>query len=40
MARLAFTLALMFFVFFSGYFMGRKQIIDEIKQLTKELKEK
>jgi hypothetical protein len=34
------TFSVMFIAYWIGYLMGRKQIIDEIKQLTKELKEK
>jgi hypothetical protein len=34
------TFSITFIVYWIGYFVGRKQIIDEISQLIKELKEK
>ena len=37
MTHLAFTLALLFVVFFAGYITGRAQVVREIKRMTKEL---
>ena len=40
MVRLIFTVALLFIVYFIGYAMGRKDVVDDIRQMTKELKDK
>ncbi len=40
MIQIAFTLAILFGVYLFGYFVGRKQILDEIKALSQELEEK
>lgn len=40
MTRIALTIAILFGVYFFGYFVGRKQILDEIKALSQELEEK
>ena len=40
MTQIAFTLAILFGVYLFGYFVGRKQILDEIKALSQELEEK
>ncbi len=40
MIQIAFTLAILFGVYLFGYFIGRKQILDEIKALSQELEEK
>ena len=40
MTRIAFTLAILFGVYFFGYFVGRKQLLDDIKALSQELEEK
>lgn len=34
------TLALIFVVYLIGYAVGRKEIVDDINQITNELKEK
>lgn len=39
MVQLALTVALLFVVYFIGYAIGRKEVLDEIKRMTKELKE-
>ena len=39
MIQIAFTLAILFGVYLFGYFIGRKQILDEIKALSQELEE-
>jgi len=40
MTQLVLTLALIFIVYFIGYAMGRKDVVDDIRQITKELKDK
>ena len=35
--QIVFTLALIFIVYFIGYAMGRKDVVDDIRQITKEL---
>lgn len=40
MSQLAMTIVLLFVVYFIGYAMGRKDIVDDIKEITRELKEK
>lgn len=40
MTQIAFTIFIFFGVYFFGYFVGRKQILDEIKALSQELEEK
>ena len=40
MAQLALTLALIFVVYFLGYYMGRKAVVDEVRRMTKELEDK
>ena len=40
MAQIVLTLALIFIVYFIGYAMGRKDVVDDIRQMTKELKDK
>lgn len=40
MTQLVFTVALIFIVYFIGYAMGRKDVVDDIRQMTKELKDK
>lgn len=40
MTQLVLTIALIFIVYFIGYAMGRKDVIDDIRQMTKELKDK
>lgn len=40
MTQLLLTVSLIFTVYFLGYFIGRKQILDEIKALSQELEEK
>ena len=40
MTQLLLTVSLIYTVYFLGYFIGRKQILDEIKALSTELKEK
>ena len=40
MTQLSFTVALLFIVYFIGYVMGRKDVVDDIRQMTKELKDK
>ena len=37
MTHLAFTLALLFVVFFAGYITGRAQVVRDIKRMTEEL---
>jgi len=39
MTQIAFTITILFGVYFFGYFIGRKQILDEIKSLSQELEE-
>ena len=38
--RLVITILLIAIVYFIGYAMGRKDIVDDIKQMTKELEDK
>lgn len=40
MTHLAITLALLFVVFLSGYYLGIKRIVKDIRSLTKELEER
>ena len=40
MTQLVLTLVLIFIVYLIGYAVGRKEIVDDIKQITSELKEK
>ena len=40
MTHLVLTIALIFIVYFIGYAVGRKDVVDNIKQMTKELKER
>ena len=40
MTRLAFILALGIVVYLIGYFKGRKEVVDDIRRMTKELKER
>lgn len=40
MTQLVFTVALIFIVYFIGYAMGRKDVVDDIRQITKELSDK
>lgn len=40
MSHLIMTVILIFVVYFIGYAMGRKDIVDDIKEITRELKEK
>ena len=40
MTQLVFTVALIFIVYFIGYAMGRKDVVDDIRQMTKELKDR
>lgn len=40
MIHLVFTVALLFIVYFIGYAMGRKDVVDDIRQITKELKDR
>ncbi len=40
MTQLVLTLALIFIVYFIGYAMGRKDVVADIRQMTKELKDK
>lgn len=40
MAQLAFVLALGIVVYLIGYYVGRKEVVDDIRRMTKELKEK
>ena len=40
MTQIILTLALIFIVYFIGYVMGRKDVVDDIRQMTKELKDK
>lgn len=40
MGQLILTVAVLFVVYFIGYIIGRKEVIDDIKEMTKELKEK
>ena len=37
MTHLVLTLALIFIVFFSGYYIGRHRVVKEIREMTKEL---
>ncbi len=37
---LALTITILFGVYLFGYYVGRKQILDEIKALSQELEEK
>jgi len=37
MMQLIFTVALLFTVYFIGYAMGRKDIMEDIKQIAKEI---
>lgn len=37
MTQLLLTVSLIFTVYFLGYFIGRKQILDEIREVTKDL---
>ena len=39
MTQIALTITILFGVYFFGYFVGRKQILDEIKALSHELEE-
>lgn len=39
MTHLAITLALLFVVFLSGYYLGMKRVVKDIRSLTKELEE-
>lgn len=39
MTQIVLTLALIFIVYFIGYYMGRKAVVDEVRRMTKELKE-
>jgi len=38
MEQLIITLALLFLIYFVGYFVGRASVISEIKDMTEELK--
>ena len=40
MTHLILTLGLIFVVYFIGYAMGRKDVVDDIREMTKELKER
>lgn len=40
MTQLVFVAALLFVVYFIGYAMGRKDIVNDIREMTKELKER
>ena len=40
MTQLAITLALLFIMFLSGYYMGMKRVVRDIRALSKELEEK
>lgn len=40
MTHLAITLALLFVVFLSGYYLGMKRVVKDIRSLTKELEER
>jgi hypothetical protein len=40
MTQIALTITILFGVYFFDYFVGRKQILDEIKALSQELEEK
>ncbi len=40
MSQLVLTVILIFVVYFIGYAMGRKDIVDDIKEMTRELQEK
>ena len=40
MTQIVLTLALIFIVYFIGYAIGRKDVVDDIRQMTKELKDK
>jgi len=40
MAQLILTLALIFVVYFIGYFTGCRHVINDIRRLTNELKER
>ena len=40
MAHLVLTLVLIFVVYIIGYAMGRRDIVNDIREMTKELKER
>lgn len=40
MTQIVFTLALIFIVYFIGYAMGRKSILDTVRQMSKEMLDK
>lgn len=40
MTQAALIAGLIFIAYMIGYVVGRKQVVDEIRELTKELKEK
>lgn len=40
MTEVILAVSLFFIVYFIGYAMGRKDVIDDIRQMTKELKDK
>lgn len=39
MTHLVLTLVLIFVVYIIGYAMGRRDVVDDIREITKELKE-
>ena len=39
MVRLIVTVALLFVVYIIGYIVGRKEVVDDIKQMTEELRD-
>ena len=39
MIKMAISLGLIFVVYFIGYAVGRKDVVDDIREMTKELKE-
>jgi hypothetical protein len=40
MTQIVLTLSLIFVVYFIGYAIGRKDVVDNIRQMTKELEDK
>lgn len=40
MTQLALTLVILFVVFLSGYYMGMKRVVRDIRALSKELEER